>query len=259
MIKFTKLSLLTLSGILGLLCCKVETIEPTYNHYVNNISYYPITVYNNELLYPKNNFSPVTIQPQSTATIQTKNEDDLVMMFKANDANLKIKTEKLYYRNYNIDAYYNLVLMVLKGNTSSVDINTNLYSNTEQLIQNLQIPTSLPSNVFSEKNLIFNVKRTSPKGYASIALYYKDQLIDEDILDENYSIIRIKFTPSTSDYTSNYDLISIPNSNGANSSSSYSNCGTYNGNKLYRGPKGGCYYINSNGNKTYVDRSFCKC
>ncbi len=22
-------------------------------------------------------------------------------------------------------------------------------------------------------------------------------------------------------------------------------------------PKGGCYYINSNGNKTYVDRSFC--
>ncbi len=23
------------------------------------------------------------------------------------------------------------------------------------------------------------------------------------------------------------------------------------------GPRGGCYYINSNGNKTYVDKSFC--
>jgi hypothetical protein len=23
------------------------------------------------------------------------------------------------------------------------------------------------------------------------------------------------------------------------------------------GPRGGCYYINRNGNKTYVDRSFC--
>lgn len=23
------------------------------------------------------------------------------------------------------------------------------------------------------------------------------------------------------------------------------------------GPRGGCYYINSNGNKTYVDHSFC--
>lgn len=25
-----------------------------------------------------------------------------------------------------------------------------------------------------------------------------------------------------------------------------------------RGPRGGCYYINSNGNKTYVDRSLCQ-
>lgn len=24
-----------------------------------------------------------------------------------------------------------------------------------------------------------------------------------------------------------------------------------------RGPRGGCYYINRNGNKTYVDRRFC--
>lgn len=36
-------------------------------------------------------------------------------------------------------------------------------------------------------------------------------------------------------------------------------CGTYNGKSLYRGPQGGCYYINSKGNKTYVDRSYCRC
>lgn len=24
------------------------------------------------------------------------------------------------------------------------------------------------------------------------------------------------------------------------------------------GPRGGCYYINRNGNRTYVDRSFCR-
>jgi hypothetical protein len=28
--------------------------------------------------------------------------------------------------------------------------------------------------------------------------------------------------------------------------------GTYNGHQLYTGPRGGCYYINSNGNKTYI-------
>jgi hypothetical protein len=30
--------------------------------------------------------------------------------------------------------------------------------------------------------------------------------------------------------------------------------GTYNGNTTYTGPRGGTYYINSNGNKTYVPR-----
>ena len=27
--------------------------------------------------------------------------------------------------------------------------------------------------------------------------------------------------------------------------------------KYIRGPRGGCYYNNSNGNKTYVDRGYC--
>jgi hypothetical protein len=36
-------------------------------------------------------------------------------------------------------------------------------------------------------------------------------------------------------------------------------CGTYNGHSLHKGPRGGCYYINSNNNKTYVDRSYCNC
>jgi hypothetical protein len=36
-------------------------------------------------------------------------------------------------------------------------------------------------------------------------------------------------------------------------------CGTHNGKELWTGPQGGCYYYNSNGNKTYVDRSECNC
>ena len=36
-------------------------------------------------------------------------------------------------------------------------------------------------------------------------------------------------------------------------------CGRYKDKQLYKGPKGGCYYINKNNNKTYVDRSECKC
>jgi len=36
-------------------------------------------------------------------------------------------------------------------------------------------------------------------------------------------------------------------------------CGTHNGSQLYVGPRGGCYYYNSNGNKEYVPRSECNC
>lgn len=36
-------------------------------------------------------------------------------------------------------------------------------------------------------------------------------------------------------------------------------CGTYNGKILYTGPKGGCYYKQSDGEKTYVERTYCKC
>lgn len=39
-----------------------------------------------------------------------------------------------------------------------------------------------------------------------------------------------------------------------------SNCGTYkNGQQLYSGPEGGCYYLSSDGKKEYVDRAACKC
>ncbi|WP_293887492.1 MULTISPECIES: DUF3157 family protein [unclassified Sphingobacterium] len=43
-----------------------------------------------------------------------------------------------------------------------------------------------------------------------------------------------------------------PSSRRTNTSKSSSSTRSY-----IRGPRGGCYYINSNGNKTYVDRSMC--
>ncbi|SHM86620.1 hypothetical protein [Chitinophaga sp. CF418] len=38
-----------------------------------------------------------------------------------------------------------------------------------------------------------------------------------------------------------------------------SGCGYHNGKPLHLGSSGGCYYINSSGNRTYVTRSECKC
>ncbi len=36
-------------------------------------------------------------------------------------------------------------------------------------------------------------------------------------------------------------------------------CGTYRGHPLYVGPKGGCYYYNKRGGKSYVGRENCDC
>ena len=46
--------------------------------------------------------------------------------------------------------------------------------------------------------------------------------------------------------------ISRTNSSNSNSAAKKTSTRTY-----IRGPRGGCYYINSSGNKTYVDRSLC--
>ncbi len=43
------------------------------------------------------------------------------------------------------------------------------------------------------------------------------------------------------------------------SSTNNDDCGYYNNKPLIKGPKGGCYYINKNGNKTYVEKYLCKC
>jgi hypothetical protein len=52
------------------------------------------------------------------------------------------------------------------------------------------------------------------------------------------------------------------NSNGKKTYVDRSLCGSASNGRVtssgyIRGPRGGCYYINRNGNKTYVDRSLC--
>lgn len=59
-------------------------------------------------------------------------------------------------------------------------------------------------------------------------------------------------------------LIGVSCSKEETSSSNQNNCGTYtlsNGTvyTVQKGSQGGCYYINSNNNKSYVDDKYCNC
>jgi hypothetical protein len=55
-------------------------------------------------------------------------------------------------------------------------------------------------------------------------------------------------------------LLSCGKDDTTSESETFVPCGkTTSGQQLYKGSKGGCYYINSNNNKTYVERSECNC
>jgi hypothetical protein len=49
----------------------------------------------------------------------------------------------------------------------------------------------------------------------------------------------------------------LPNTRKSYSSGSYTDSYKEKSRRYITGPRGGCYYINGNGNKTYVDRSLC--
>ena len=57
--------------------------------------------------------------------------------------------------------------------------------------------------------------------------------------------------------TSDPEPQSVPSSSTGSGSGTGTSCGDYNGHPVYKGPNGGCYYINSSGNKTYVSGSYC--
>lgn len=92
----------------------------------------------------------------------------------------------------------------------------------------------------------------------AISLYAQDQYATTTdgkkvILKSNgtWEYVKDSSTPANSLYSGGSKSTSSNTKAGASSAKKST------GRTYIRGPRGGCYYINSNGNKTYVDRSFC--
>jgi hypothetical protein len=73
----------------------------------------------------------------------------------------------------------------------------------------------------------------------------KDELVVKNQTITGHSQLIQKLSPSKAKKYSLYDDESAPVHN------------KYSRRTYITGPRGGCYYINGNGNKTYVDRSLC--
>ena len=112
-----------------------------------------------------------------------------------------------------------------------------------------EIPSYSSILVFSDfKSPYFKVQYNGIVGFMSFGSI---------IMNDGLRLIKSERKNNVVTTKKNY---SKPNQNSNSKSSSYSSSRKrhYPSRSYIRGPRGGCYYINSNGNKTYVDRSFCK-
>lgn len=99
-----------------------------------------------------------------------------------------------------------------------------------------KLPLGAKLIVKSQHGTYYEVKSIYGEGYISLAWI---QLTQPSISSNNYSnSIKSKVSKTNRNYSSRRYKSTISRS-------------------YYKGPRGGCYYINSNGNKTYVSRSMC--
>lgn len=90
-------------------------------------------------------------------------------------------------------------------------------------------------------------------GYVVKIVFSESQIVNEFINQpKNIEFYKPKSGNMQNQSSSNSQSNNSINYSTGNKSSATSDYRTY-----YRGPKGGCYYINSNGNKVYVDKSLC--
>ncbi|WP_034042035.1 hypothetical protein [Wocania ichthyoenteri] len=104
--------------------------------------------------------------------------------------------------------------------------------------------------ILDYKNGYFEICQNSLCGYINEVWFKKDDLISNYIQSKKIELkLNQQKNGSSSNYTSSLKRTKRSNSYKSATRKSYR---TY-----IRGPRGGCYYINSKGNKTYVDRSLC--
>jgi uncharacterized protein YgiM (DUF1202 family) len=103
-------------------------------------------------------------------------------------------------------------------------------------------------------NSIVTILENSGQSYLKIKYDDKEGYILASMLEEN-SIPKKRSTYSSS--SSSSSSTSSQSKPKARSSSTYTPKKRSSYRRYITGPRGGCYYINSNGNKVYVSRSLC--
>ena len=225
---------------------KVTSSFDYYSYTIENKSVFSITAFNNDSNNPLQNFTEVIIPANSKVIVKTKSSSGFVPMLKSSDSNLQLEYSTTDNKIYTLSAYYFYYEVKFTGTCEPITVNTNIKGQKETLT-NVQLPSTLNTKLSNLEVLEVQAFKNNVNGILNIQIFIKNVLILTKTITDPFESILIKYNSSKKQFEVS-----------TNSPEEWP-CGIYNGNKLITGPKGGCYYINGNGNKTYVDRGFCSC
>ncbi|MDF7817962.1 hypothetical protein P1X15_10160 [Runella sp. MFBS21] len=226
---------------------KHYTINADYQYYeyiIENTSNFPIIVYNNDSSNPKGNFSETTVNPNSKIVIKTRNGNGMVPMMKSGD---RITEYEISGKTYILNAYLNTLEYIFSGTSKTVNIYYTTPEGKRDSLLNVNLPSELKFKLFGVETAQITVYKPYVSGNITIEVYFKGKSVHKLTGSDPHLRLTSSYNTKTKKATE------------SRSAPEEWPCGVYNGRTLITGPRGGCYYINSNGNKTYVDRSYCNC
>jgi PKD repeat protein len=225
---------------------KVTSSFDYFSYTIENKSVFSIIAFNNDSNKPLQNFAEVLIPSNSKVIVKVRSNTGLVPMLKSADPNLQLEYVTIDNKIYTLNAYYFYYEVKFTGNCKPITVITNIKGQKETF-NDVGLPSSLNAKLSNLDILEVQAFKNNVNGILNIQIYLKNILIQTKTITDPFESILIKYNSSKKQFEV------------SNNSPEEWYCGVYNSNKLITGPKGGCYYINSNGNKTYVDRGLCNC
>ena len=264
--------------------------EIRYPYTIENISDETLYTFNNDATNPKENYAEVKLSAGQKIMVQALSTSKITPMIRPEKPGLQ--TEFIYSnltKVYQINGFMNLFEASVTGDASLVSIYfPNPVSGKPDSLINVKLPQELMYKTYGNQNIAIIVSKevvqgtinltTRIKGKADIS---KSTSASQGIISsstdltkktttvkvvEPIAVVSNPATPNPGNPASPGNPTSPANPTSPTnpvppttpaSPATPPSCGMYNGKPVYTGPRGGCYYINSNGNKTYVERNFC--
>ncbi len=149
----------------------------------------------------------------------------------------------------------NLLKIIASQNTEITNSKQKLSildKDSKKLIADNKNLTNRLHRSLDSNSLLLEANYILSKEISDLKALFENKKIDTESINSRNNNLYNDFSKQNAKSNSN-----SPNSNSRNYSPSINKRSTTYSRRYYSGPRGGCYYINSNGNKSYVPRELC--